>query len=561
MVKETCTIEQSLFEECPPEEGAGITNPCFDGICVEVRDGLLCPVDNYRSPWSLTENSQDSCLQDAYISEQLNIAGADLNVYKLLGVHEQGKLIDLTGDGISIAGGSHPNFPARNAFDRFKTEWRSLQLGTDIISKAFIGYDFGDIKLDNDRVRYGIETFVKHNITTVRIKQGCDSINRVTKVRLERSHDGERWFGVGVADVQDCDGLVTLNFNQSVPSRYWRIRPLEFNGGNEDYWSVQALQFIEYEKTNVDNIQDKIYMENRDLDFSDIPVKLKGSYQPFDSQSFFAKWGQSSGFGGEQYIIEVSWSEVVRLLGRPLVIGDIMQLPSETQYTATLTPVLKYVQITDVSWSPNGYSPQWTPLMLRVIASPAFASPETQDIFGDFTEKYDENGLANVGDGQNNKKYQDIADVDHTIRADANTEVPVRGEDAANVQKLSDEVYEWEDDLPEGTDSDISKIDRARNVFSQDGMPPNGEPFTQSDEFPTSPKDGDWHRLTYTKIRQGIPPRLYRYSADKGNWIYLETDRRAYASVIRPRLQDFEDPEQSTVTRPDEIDEDFHGDS
>jgi hypothetical protein len=88
-------------------------------------------------------------------------------------------------------------------------------------------------------------------------------------------------------------------------------------------------------------------------------------------------------------------------------------------------------------------------------------------------------------------------------------------------------------------------------------MPPNGEPFTQGDEFPNTPSDGDYHRLTYTKIRQGIPPRLYRFSTDKGTWVYLETDKRAYDSVIRRRLQEFSDPESSTVTRPDEIDEEF----
>jgi hypothetical protein len=50
---------------------------------------------------------------------------------------------------------------------------------------------------------------------------------------------------------------------------------------------------------------------------------------------------------------------------------------------------------------------------------------------------------------------------------------------------------------------------------------------------------------------------LYRFSTDKGTWVYLETDKRAYDSVIRRRLQEFSDPESSTVTRPDEIDEEF----
>jgi hypothetical protein len=567
MAKSTCIIYNEPFEECGNDgsqngndsqngNGSG-DNTCFDGTCVEVRDGVLCPVDNFRSPWELTENTSEACLTDSYITEQLNIGGADVNVYKLLGIHEQGKLVDLTGDGTPISGGAHPNFPAINSFDLFKTEWRSVQIGQDVVKSAYIGYDFGEIKLDNGRNRYGVETFKKHNISRIRIAQGCDSINRATKVRLERSHDGERWFGVGIRDVADCDGIVTLDFPASVPSRFWRIRPVTFNGSDTDYWSVQALQLIEYEATALDNIQDKIFMENRDRDYSEFPEKLKGSYSPFDSQSFFAKWGSSSGIGGEQYFIELSWSAVIKALGRPIVIGDIIELPSEKQYTASLTPVLKYLEVADIDWSPNGYSAQWIPLMVRIIATPAYASPETQDIFGKMTQDYDEMGVADTGDGVNNKKYQDIFDVDHTIQAEADTAVPERGEDTANVTKFSDEVYEWSE---ENNDAKMQKYDRARNFWAQDGMPPNGEPFTTGDEFPDNPKDRDYHRLTYTKIRQGIPPRLYRYSESKGTWIFMETDRRAYESVIRRRLQEFSDTESSTVTRPDEIDEEFKKD-
>jgi hypothetical protein len=556
MTKDTCTIEKIPFDECQTDDtiNNGDSNTCFDGMCVEIRDGQLCPVDNFRSPWEITENSSDACIIDSYLNEQLNIGGADINVYKLLGIHEQGKLQDLTGDGIAISGGDHPNFKAKNAFDLFNTEWRSLQLGENIVKNSYIGYDFGEIKLDNNRLRYGIETFIKHNISRIRIKQGCDTINKVKKIRLERSHDGKKWYGVGISDVQDCDGIVTIDFRASVPSRYWRIRPIEFGGGENDYWGIQALQLIEYEKTQINNIQDKLLMENRDRDYAEFPEKLKGSYTPFDTQAFISKLGLANNFNSEQYFIEFNWSDIIRVIGRPLVIGDIIQLPSETQYTVSLTPVLKYLTIIDVAWSPNGYSPQWIPLLVRIIAEPAFASPETQDIFGKLTEDYDETGLADTNDGINNKKYQDIFDIDHTISAQANTEVPERGEDFANVQKFSPELYEWEE---KHGDANLKRKDRVGNIWGQDAMPPNGESFTQGDNFPPSPKNGDYHRLTYSNIRQGIPPRLYRFSTEKNTWIYLETDKRAYNSVIEPRLQEFFNPDTSTVTRPDEIDEEF----
>jgi len=107
------------------------------------------------------------------IAESLNVGGAELNVHKLLGVHEQGALTDVSGMGSAISNGDLTGYPASNAFDAYVTEWRSIQQGTDILKEAFIGYDFGPFILDNGRVQYGIETYFKRNISMIRIKQGC----------------------------------------------------------------------------------------------------------------------------------------------------------------------------------------------------------------------------------------------------------------------------------------------------------------------------------------------------------------------------------------------------
>ena len=143
-------------------------------ICNALNPSLDCPNDLPKPGWELTE-VEDSCLIDDYINEQITIGGAVVNVFRLLGVHEQGKLQDLTGNGFPISNGDHPNFPASNAFDTYETEWRSLQTGSDI-TKAYIGYDFGELLLDNGRKRYGIETFVKNDVASFWIRQGCRTI-------------------------------------------------------------------------------------------------------------------------------------------------------------------------------------------------------------------------------------------------------------------------------------------------------------------------------------------------------------------------------------------------
>lgn len=503
-----------------------------------------CPETQTCSPWELTENT-DSCLIDRYVNESINIGGAVVNVHKLLGVHEQGLLQDLTGNGSAISGGDHPNFPASNAFDRTVSEWKSLQIGSDINKLGFIGYDFGEIRLENGRLRYGVETFIKKDISTLKIKQGCKSQNRATKIRVERSHDNEKWFGAALVDVQDCDGLVEINFGRTTPSRFWRIRPVEFNGGENDHWAVQSLQLIDYEATHISNIQDRIFLENRDRDYQEFAIRLKGSYQPVETLSFLSKFGFNGLFNGDQLFLEMNFSAVVAALGRPFVIGDIIQLPSETQYSPSLRPILKYMEVTDVAWASGGYTPSWQPTLQRLVIEPVLASQETQDIFGKLTQDLDELNTADVDDGLFGKPFQDIANIDQTINAEQNNQVPEKGTDYAGVTKLSEEVYEWAEE--QAGDIDISKIDRVRNIYGIDALPPNGEPYTEGDDFPQNPTDGDYHRLTYTQIGKDIPARLHRFSDMKQRWIYLERDIRS-TMLTNTIMQSFTDPDRSTVT-------------
>ncbi len=533
------------YNECVVDEtGLDPSNGCI----LQPDGTTLCPENDPCSPWQLSE-STETCIISDYIEENINIGGAPLNVHKLLGVHEQGSLTDLTGLGGAIASSYLGNFPPRLAFDKYVTEWRSAETGPDVVDSAFIGYDFGPIKLDNGRLRYGIDTYVKKNIATIKIVQGCNKENRVTKVRIERSVDGKKWFGVAMANVTDCDGQVTLSFAATVPSRYWRIRPMAFNGGVNDYWVVRALELIDYEKTAISNIQDKFWLENRDRDYQEQAVAMKCAYTPLDVQSLLGKWGYS--FDTDSYFLEVGFRDAVSKLGRPFVIGDIVQLPSETQYTPDMKPVLKYLEITDVAWSTNGYTPTWKPTIQKLTAKPVIASQETQDIMGKMTRDIDKSGLFDINDGIPDKKYQDYSAITQNIEAEANTMVPEKGEDYADVMKFTPDVIEWGDKVGKN----MRRYDRVRNIYGIDAMPPNGEEYTQGDDFPNNPKDGAYHRLTYERYGKNIPARLHRWSSKKGRWIFMERDHRAEIRDAKPLLQDYENPDTSSVTDPSKVSE------
>ena len=513
-----------------------------NGCSIPTEGKPSCPPtsnpDKTCSPFQLDKN-RDSCFIDSLVNENLNIGAATFNVYNLLGVHEQGKLIDCVGLGSPLSNGDTPQFPASNAFDAYVTEWRSIQEGAAVISSAYIGYDFGEIKTNDDSRRaYGVDTSVYKHITAIGIKQSEKQSRRVTRARIERSEDGNKWYGVSIVDLPDDDCLNTILFRSSVPSRYWRIRPIDFNGSDvNEVWSVQALQlFHNYEATDQYNIQDKVLLENRDREYNIDPVVIKGSYDLVDVSSELTRFGIE--LPSQSIYAQVSFSACVAILGRPIVIGDIIEIPSEAQYSSEMKRIKKWMEVTDVSWSTEGYTPGWQPTLLRLILQPAFVSQETQDIFGDLAnQQVDDTGLFSGEDG-NSSIYQDYFDIDQTIKAEAKDAVPERGSEGSN----SIRAFE-EEELIAAAESGVTNLNKlglnSTGLYVEDAMPPNNKPFTEGDEYPENPNNGDYHRLTYSGLAGDIPARLYRYSSSKNRWIYLETDKRSQMDHNKPLLQEF----------------------
>lgn len=507
--------------------------------CNTTSSGTTCLEPSNRSscrPWDLSAQTRTDCYADSLAQEALNIAGAQINVFKLLGVHEQTLLVDLTKNGTAISGGSASGYPVENAFDIYKTEWRSKQTGADaILASAYIGYDFGVQKLANGRQKYGIDAAVRQHVTTLKIKQSASSTNRVTKVRVERSENGKDWYGVAVVTLPDNNELNTVHFKHSVSNRYWRLRPLEFTGSQCDSWSVAALEMYDYSVEHISNVQDKIFMENRDRSYQDAAISLKGFYDLVNVSTDLSRFGIE--IPSSNYQIKVNFNACVGLLGRPIVIGDILELPSETQFTPDLKPVKRYLEVTDVTWDATSYTPGWMPIMLLVTAAPALASQETQDIFGDLGKLVDSSGLFNNDDG-NNETYQDVSDVSQTIEQESKTLVPERGSEGSNTVRSFEE-----EEITAATAAGFPHLNKIgfnnTGLYVEDAIPQNGVPYTEGPEFPTNPKQGEYHRLTYEGLAKDVPARLYRYSTTKSRWIFMESDKRAQFNNQKAVLDEY----------------------
>lgn len=501
---------------------------------------LWCPPDtNWKNcrPWNISMDNIN-CLSVSIVDETLDIGGAPLRIYKLLGVHEQTLLSDNYRFGRAISGGDDPNFISANAFNKSRTSWRSKQRGAGI-ARSFIGYDFGEILLKNGRKRYGVEANKRIKVNSIKLKQSPDPNMRVLRVRVERSEDGKTWYGCTILDLHDSDELLTYTVPNSVPSRYWRLRPVNVELSNCTSWEVLAIEFLEEDRTDIKNIQDTVWLENRSRDYSTEPIEMKCMYSPVDTAMDLSKFGiKIEGLGG-RYTVKVSLNQCIQLLGRPVVVGDIIELPSEAMLTHELTIQQTFLEVTSVGWDAASMTHGWQHTMLSLQASPALASEETQDIFGDKVPKIDDSGLSNIFDGTSTT-FQDYADITQSIYADSNTDVPERGQDISgtyrqfdedDMEKIKDKTWKYQAEV---------NLKSGRNVlYNEDAMPPNGLDYTEGPDFPDNPSDKDYHRLTYVGNSSGIPTKLYRYSSTKLKWVYLQTDRRQEMNNQRNILSEY----------------------
>lgn len=552
--------------------------------------------------YDLTQAGCDS-IQEQYAQENLNISGATLNVFKLLGVHEQGKLVDIIGNGKAMNNSG-------NAFNDTISSWISRERGMNVLTApSWIGYDFGFLKTSYGMTAYENPQPVNQNITSLRITQPT-AARRATQIRIDNSDGdftvndstvqysitgngkilnlsigkkpalgtlmliannaesfsvfftGTTTFTVGVANVNSrfmCDYAVfdlrggvipfaagdmisiplemkwrrvdvvnlpntiesgLVRFTQSKPSRYWRIVPTSFAGaGNNQPWEVSELEFYDYQATRLDDIQDSLFMENRDRDYAKQSVPMKAAYTAIDQISDLGKFGFQI---SDTYNFTTTFAGMVQTLGRPIVIGDIIEVPSELQYDQNLKPVRKFLEVVDSGWTADGRTTSWRPIIYKFQAAPFFASQEHRDILGTAdTQKYviDDSDFFS---GLNNQIQTGPLTSTEINKAEADAAVPEKG---INVTELASGAGRLS--IPDTYDG--------LGIYVQDGIPPDGKPYTEGFKMPdiTKSKEGDYFRLNYDPALN-IPPRLFKFSLAKGKWIFVESDKRQITSSHKP---------------------------
>ena len=431
--------------------------------------------------WQITSLDPDTCAineqlnQQTYVAETLNISGAPINIYKLLGIHEQGSG-SIVARGRIIGSAPFPGYPLTGI--NGAAPWRSLATGSQVImSGAYVGVDFGikTLTLDNQQTEYDPQEPKLTTVGAISLTQSNVPGFYAQQVRVDTA-DGSvtigtpAFSGVGTGTISGLSagtnaalGVVMLtaltsttfnalamlpdnsviglgvatvgvpfystilgltitagatpfvagdtftisidynwrraglfNVTQS-PSpqllsleapllvKAIRVTPTMFTGAGN--WEVSALDVLDsVPADDINGVQDLFFNENRDREYATTPLVLKAQYSPADSTSDLAKFGLNI---LDQYVFTVSFATMVQTLGRPIVVGDILDVTPELQWDQNLLPVRKFLEVMDAGWSSAGFGPQYNPTVYRFSAQQALPSQETRDIFGTLdTQKY-----------------------------------------------------------------------------------------------------------------------------------------------------------------------------
>ena len=184
--------------------------------------------------------------------------------------------------------------------------------------------------------------------------------------------------------------------------------------------SIDATQ-PQYDSLNPTNIQDLLFLENRDRTYDPNVYRLRGHYNVQNLDFDLSQFGLF--LNNDIIFITVHYNDMIDLVGRKLMVGDVIELPHLLDYNPlkeTIPVALKrFMQITDANWASEGFSQTWFPHLWRIKCEPLVDSEEFSQILSepinqdnylgiwDKTRTYPEGYVITYGD----KNYISIAEV------------------------------------------------------------------------------------------------------------------------------------------------------
>lgn len=282
-----------------------------------------------------------------------------------------------------------------------------------------------------------------------------------------------------------------------------------------------------YDAVKETNIQDMLFMENRDRKYDPDIYTMRGIYNVSDVDFDMTQFGLFLQNDIVFMTIPINYS--VKTLGRKIMSGDVIELPhlkDEFALNDYSVALKRFYVVEDVNRASEGFSPSWYPHLYRVKMKQIIDSQEFKDILDLPTEEGSTQTLRDVL-----STYEQEMQINDAIINQAEADAPKSGYDTSHFYTLQTDdngkaelVRADQTDIDASIESgqlDASRVNQTpdRNGYDGyilgDGIAPNGEVFGSGISFPTSSIEGDY----FLRVDM-LPNRLFRY--DGTRWVKME---------------------------------------
>jgi len=309
----------------------------------------------------------------------------------------------------------------------------------------------------------------------------------------------------------------------------------KYLGANTDAANATADQ-PRYATTSVANIQDLLFLENRDRIYDTEIYRIRGLYNVQNVDFNLSQFGLF--IDNDTLYMTVHINDFIRYIGRKPISGDVLELPhlrddfALNEFDFALP---RYYVIEDVGRASEGFSVTWFPHLYRLKLKKVTDSQQ-------FAQIFDQNVKDANGDAVANTTLRDLLSthnqelaISDAVVQQAEIDVPKSGFETRQYYTISADpdsgktVLNTADTaalLASNASNTVSASVGATGVPQRsgytgyllgDGFPVNGHDFGFGIQFPSAPVADDFFLRVDT-----LPNRLYRFDGKQNSWIAVE---------------------------------------
>lgn len=313
----------------------------------------------------------------------------------------------------------------------------------------------------------------------------------------------------------------------------------------------------EYTSPNETQIQDLLFLENRDRKYDPDIYLLRGVYNLSDIDFNLSQFGLF--LQNDTIFMTFHINDTVEKLGRKIMAGDVIELPhlkDEYALNDFSFALKRFYVVEEVNRAAEGFSVTWYPHLYRAKCKPLVDSQEFKEIL---------DGVAGEGSNQTLRDvmstYEKEMQITAAVLDQAEADAPKSGYDTTKFyhmqrgpdgspQLISADLTDTyiTNDQPQATDENgaplfdtegnpiyagvtadqtyrtierpgYGTLNGNTSSWLDDALPANGARFTAGIAFPTTPQEGQFCLRT-----DYMPQRLFRYSGTR--WIKIEDNVR-----------------------------------